>query len=83
MHPGRDHAVAVHHGLEDDLRDQPGLVAHRFERCRLQRDVARHAFELEGRADPLRCDHVVVHAAECVLRAIGALVDYAPFAAGA
>ena len=81
LHPRRDHAVAVHHRLEDLVRHEPGLVADGFERGRLQRDVTGHAFVLEGPADALWRHNIVVDAAKRVLATVGRDMDDTPRAA--
>src|SRR5205814_10509244 len=54
FHAGGDHAIAVHHRLEDLVRHELGLVAEWLERSRLERDVTGYAFVLEWRDDALR-----------------------------
>src|SRR5262249_56273457 len=53
LHAGGDHAVAVHHRLEDAVLDQAGPVADCLERRRLQGDVPPPTREPARFADAL------------------------------
>src|SRR2546421_12286918 len=71
FHAGGDHAIAVHHRLEDLVRHELCLVAEWLERSRLERDVTGYAFVLECRDDPLRRHDIVVDAAEAGPPSVG------------